>query len=518
MRLGTMTLASSTLLLGSTLPSVARGASCGTLEYVNPDLLDEIHAALPERQALSDDLVVDVEKSFYLKPSYQGATFHITFIHEGAGYRNQFGYFVYDQDALNAEAPSIDDVLITQGTIWENTSYYYSGGDGSECLQTGHTVDITIDPTWIEYTLGFWLKPDGYDDPSVTPWYTLDELNSDDPQEHAVVLDSIYTDSDILMGWEDLPRRSTGCDNDFNDLMLTISATPDSVITDIIETNDLPQPRIDSDGDGVPDSIDDFPNDPDYVIDNVYPPAGDYFTLAFEDLFPSTGDGDYNDFVAGGKIHERLNLDNKIAYINGIFVMVARGAGYDHEFHLKISNTGPGTWSITTWNGDDEILSTESGDSEGNDLDLVLIPSSREALPSYNTWADQEMQRGHRLDFSFTPDLPVDPETMAQAPYDPYLLVLDTGYDIHQMGFEPISGSGNPTDRGLGFEDDNGYPWELILTDIWNFPLEKVMIDEAYPQFSDWCTSGGSTNQDWDSFPGSQVQTVDGSFYLPLLD
>ncbi len=505
-------------LLGAWLGEGLQAADCGVLEYVDPDLLDEIHATLPERRALDWNLVLDNEKNFYIKPEYEGATFHVTFIHEAAGYLNEFGYFVYDQDALEPAHPSLDDILITQGTIWENASYYYSGGDGVECLQTGHTIDIALDSSWIGKSLGFWLRPNGYVNPDIDPWYTLDQLNADDPMEHAVLLDSAYTDGALFMGWEDLPRWSWLCDDDFNDLLLTISSTPAEVIEDIIDTNGIPTPGADSDGDGVPDELDDFPDDPAYVLDNVYPPAGDYFTMAFEDLFPSVGDGDYNDFVAGGKMHERLDPENRVAYIEGAFVMVARGAGYDHELHLFIQGAGPGEWSVTTYDGDDQLVSTESGRSEGSDLDLLLIPDSKTALPDWNTYQDQEMLRGHRLLYSFVPDAPVEPGSMAQPPYDPYLLVLDTGYDIHQMGMDPAAGSANPTDRGVGFVDENGYPWEIILTDIWSFPLEKVLIDQAYEFFPDWAASGGSTNQDWDSYPGTDVQDVDPAFYLPLLE
>jgi len=52
----------------------------------------------------------------------------------------------------------------------------------------------------------------------------------------------------------------------------------------------------DSDGDGIQDADDDFPNDPARAFINFFPAAG-YGSLAFEDLWPGKGDYDFNDLV-----------------------------------------------------------------------------------------------------------------------------------------------------------------------------------------------------------------------------
>lgn len=42
----------------------------------------------------------------------------------------------------------------------------------------------------------------------------------------------------------------------------------------------------DSDGDGVPDHFDDYPDDPEKAFNNFFFNEGNFGTLAFEDLWP----------------------------------------------------------------------------------------------------------------------------------------------------------------------------------------------------------------------------------------
>ena len=79
--------------------------------------------------------------------------------------------------------------------------------------------------------------------------------------------------------------------------------------------NCLPQALIvDADNDGVQDSDDAYPNDAARAYNNVFPSSG-YSTLMFEDLWPSLGDYDFNDFVADYKINRVTNAANKVVEI-----------------------------------------------------------------------------------------------------------------------------------------------------------------------------------------------------------
>jgi hypothetical protein len=102
--------------------------------YISSSLLSDINAAFPERSR------VDVDHPEYIQ---QGAVSElitsdnsevwITFIHEGAGYRNSFGYFTY---GINETPASIDALDLIP--VFPNSSFAGSGGS----LQTDSTFDF----------------------------------------------------------------------------------------------------------------------------------------------------------------------------------------------------------------------------------------------------------------------------------------------------------------------------------------------------------------------------------------
>jgi len=68
----------------------------------------------------------------------------------------------------------------------------------------------------------------------------------------------------------------------------------------------------DSDGDGVIDESDDFPNDPDKAYLIIYPSGSNYYFHLFEDLWPGMGDYDFNDVILKTKLHAYKNSSNNL--------------------------------------------------------------------------------------------------------------------------------------------------------------------------------------------------------------
>ncbi|EAR62020.1 DUF4114 domain-containing protein [Neptuniibacter caesariensis] len=237
---------------------------------INPDLLNEISLALPERQ--------DVNQAF-LSNEYspniilqEDAHVSVTFLDEGAGYRNSLGYFTYEAstfenisfgqiDADGSGHIGISELQnisgVNTGMIFNNASE--SGGGGS--LLAGDTVTLTgadivnVDGDHFDMTggtrfeagtnVGFFLLQNAWDGSQVKGWdytsqdplamYTLDFLNPENNfaatldnsatySRHVAMMNSISGDNEIILGFEDLVRPQG--DNDFNDAVFLVRTDP----------------------------------------------------------------------------------------------------------------------------------------------------------------------------------------------------------------------------------------------------------------------------------------------------
>lgn len=200
---------------------------------LSDDFVLEVLDLFPEKQEIDPEWIsYDVNPNIYL---YQEASVIVTFIDEGAGYQNTFGYFLFedaDENGLISE-----DEIYEEGVIFENSSKFGSGGD----LVLGDSVKVGPFPAHTH--IGFYLVADGYTDEPKETYYTVDELNPDGDRHLAMVGLSDY--ENIALGIEDLPL-ATG-DRDFNDVLFTFTTDPKEAILEIIEDNNIPVPSEDPD-------------------------------------------------------------------------------------------------------------------------------------------------------------------------------------------------------------------------------------------------------------------------------
>jgi hypothetical protein len=87
--------------------------------------------------------------------------------------------------------------------------------------------------------------------------------------------------------------------------MLYVTANPIQAV-DLTNFQTINYTSNDSDGDGVSDQFDDYPDDPLRAFNNFYPSEDGFGTLAFEDLWPGKGDFDFNDMVIDYSINQIL--------------------------------------------------------------------------------------------------------------------------------------------------------------------------------------------------------------------
>jgi LruC domain-containing protein len=218
--------------------------------------------------------------------------------------------------------------------------------------------------------------------------------------------------------------------------------------------------------------------------------------IAYEDLYPNPGDADYNDFVMAFQSTESYNATGELETINMSFIPVARGAGYNHSAHLDLNGEIWNSKNVTTitdemFNGDAIVKATYTNMDNGNqiekyynkDKDVTLFYNTRSALDGFaNVYDDDDLTSPlWKTDVEISlasPELNtfLDRGLISDDSYRIYLNVKNTNKDIDLY----------TVNDGDGMIDSNGYPFGLIVPDSWQWPLERVHIDDAYPLFEEY--------------------------------
>jgi LruC domain-containing protein len=93
---------------------------------------------------------------------------------------------------------------------------------------------------------------------------------------------------------------------------------------------------------------------------------------------------------------------------------------------------------------------------------------------------------------------PPDPWYVEMPPFDPYLYIHNTDYDVHLIDKPELDPTNNPPETfDWGFRDPAGYPRALLVPTDWGHPRETLHIEEAYPDFQAWRESEGEEATDW---------------------
>jgi LruC domain-containing protein len=276
---------------------------------------------------------------------------------------------------------------------------------------------------------------------------------------------------------------------------------------------------VDTDKDGVPDSKDAYPSDPNRAFTIRIPSTG-YNTLTFEDQYPSVGDKDLNDYVLYVVNEEDLNAKGEIVEIRSRYQHIARGA-IDNTHTLKLqlpASVGVSRFTTTIFDGynsQKKIVDLINPGSKTfsifDDLDSSeTLPWQWWGLlwrPVYNVYEcliSNCFLPGYiaRTTIKFTS--PIKRDVLGSSPYDIYASV-STGRDIHLPGKYIVNGK-DP------YLDSTGFPWAILVPGDFKWPKLKIFpaatIYNSYPSFGAWATSKGTKNTDWyKNYDGSKVYT-----------
>ncbi|MEI1279536.1 LruC domain-containing protein [Leptospira venezuelensis] len=260
----------------------------------------------------------------------------------------------------------------------------------------------------------------------------------------------------------------------------------------------LPAVQVaDTDGDGVPDDTDIYPNDATRSTEVTFPAEG-VFTVAFEDLYPSSGDADLNDYVIQFKNEEDLNSSGKIVRLRGTYQHVAKGAGYRHQLFIKLPvDVGASlTYKLTQADGKVEVATNTVSVTAANlKSGYQIFDDSNKTIRGQNVHPGDVFKPGFIATVEIVFNAPVERAKLGSFPYDLYAYVINTKQEIH---FPGLYKNNNGTDKYL---DNTGFPWAILVPGAWKYPYEKYDIrkdsETGYSEFNLWVSSGGKNYKTW---------------------
>ncbi len=483
---------------------------------ISIDLLEDLNLTLPERQnvpLVKPDLVNTMREGSI--PLTEDAELIVTFISEGADYKNVVGYYTYPTGNPPAKVSDIRDNTL----IFPNASLLGSGGS----LLPGNRVQLLyLIPSTNQYTTVFpagttvaWILAansfTGLGAPPRTSrlYYSDSYLNPEaDPslKKHNLVFNDARK-TKLIITWEDM-RRDERSDNDFNDLIYYATVTPVTAVDQDLYDN-LQTSRRDADGDGVEDSLDEFPNDPKRAFSNVYPGMGNYGTFAFEDLWPSRGDYDFNDLVLEYQFTLITNAANQVTDLNASFLIKAVGASYHNGFGLLLTTPAANVKSVSGQHLTENYINLlGNGAEEGQTQASIIVFDDVWSIVQFgNTVQGETYGEPVELLVNVEFENPVDPLAFGPPPYNPFIILnRNRSKEVHLPRSEPTaladktyfeSADDRSLSSGYYYTSSDFLPWAINFPVSFDYPLEKVNISEAYRFFVPWAASQGQKHADW---------------------
>ncbi len=474
------------------------GMSWARNEYPS-DFFKRIKNALPESKVNEAFMTDNDGATIHLKE--EGEVF-VTFVHEGAGYRNSFGYFTFDR-----ENPPQSPEEIQETIVFPNLSFPH--------MTNGHRVSLGVFPK--DTSIGFFIAANGFwyytgVKPFKVPYYySLSHLNPESNpelrQHNVLLLDEEV--EEVIIGFEDLPRNRG--DNDFNDAVFSVKVTPYSAL-DTEPLIQIPDAN-DSDADGIADSDDEFPNDHKRAYSTFYPSQDDYVTLAFEDNYPNYGDYDLNDLVVRERLQTIYNANGQITGFKISGFIDARGGARANGFALRLMELPPELIQNAHIYIDGKRYEKRTENYQ-TDAVMLLWRNSKVFTTTGNSGkcshfnTVMECESFNPVPFELDVQFSYSISQLNHSALDFFIFrTNDRGHEVHFAGypgtdffkswlFGHSKDDSNPS-QDKYFVSEDGLPWALKIDSTWKYPREYIDVVWAYPRYESWVESAGSLEQDW---------------------
>jgi len=466
---------------------------------LSAELLADVNEKLPERDPLPNknpDWLQDSD----LHITADSTTVDVTFVHEGAGYRNSIGYYIYE----TANPPRTLDQVKVLYVIFPNCSKTGSGGglnpgdtvrltsEVSQSLQSGMHVGTPTSYTfqsgqsigWVLFVNAFRTYKQSMNHRG-SKYYANHDFNPEKKSElhkyHTVLIQSDYDSNRIICGWEDL-NRDGNSDDDFNDAVLII--TPSSMAN--VDTSN---------------------------INNVLKTEAKG-TILCDDMILQAEytNNDFSDCIVEYDMNKTF-VDKKLTTLEMTFHLKHRSSFFDHTFGLVIPNLSSlnATIQRELFLGD---ATTSTIETLTTHLDHVpVFRSTKTWLPAsgnhshyantHPDWDEDGVRTpasSAKITIQFHDDIDADALGSYPMPFKPYLKVYRSGsvdIDIDDS-YTIYAFSEYPGTTRISNELST-IPKILILKDKMDYRCthERFGMVEAFPNLSTHLESGGRDMPIW---------------------
>lgn len=236
-----------------------------------------------------------------------------------------------------------------------------------------------------------------------------------------------------------------------------------------------------------------------------YPSSGSAYR-AFEDLWPSRGDYDFNDLLLQYNLTYKANANNKLEEIILNLKVKSIGGSLKNGIALQLLKA-----DLNRYNG--QIFTSVTGGKtaslKSNNSTVVISNAIVDELPSYysNTGTGPSNNNLHEIVLNIAVN-PASGIEVTDLVADLFIFrTAQPGLEIHMPGNPPSPAADMALfntfeDKSLtkGFyKTSDNFPWaiEVAGSNIFAQPREKINVSEAYPEFATWVGSQGTSNKEW---------------------
>ncbi len=264
--------------------------------------------------------------------------------------------------------------------------------------------------------------------------------------------------------------------------------------------------QADDDNDGIINQLDAFPENSELAFEVFTPSELGWGSLAFEDLWPSTGDYDFNDLVVNYRFTSKNNAANQVVELEAKIQVKNIGASKVNGFGFEMPFSPNLIASVTGNNLTDNIITSNPNGTEANQSKAVIIVFDN--ANKNGVWGTCMPQSNNTLTVLIRFTNPIDPSTLGNPPFNPFIFVDQVrGHEVHLANRTPTdlvdtSLFGEFQDRSdiarnIYYRNEFKHPWAIDIIHNFRVPREKEKVFNAFKRFKDWAVSEGASYSDW---------------------